>query len=305
VKPLELLCRAANADLILVSIASLLVAIVSAGWWTASHPAKVRALVDWVLQLSFARRYRSLLEAVAHWLQPEAALALVIVVGLLILWLSVWVFGSLEHVIAQEETALFDAPVLSFVARHRVAWVTKTMEIVTLGGGKLLLVLSTIALGIWLCYRTHSWQALLLLATSVLGAMLLESVAMQLIARPHPLSAWIAVRTGGGFAFPSGHSVRSVAAYGAFAYLSARTQSVWERKVVSLTLGTLIAFLIGTSRVYLGVHRPTDVIAGWALGSAWLVIVFTAYSTIMETDIFDATRTRSEALKTDKRRGRP
>jgi len=97
VKPLELLCRAANADLILVSIPSLLVAIVSAGWWTASHPAKVRALVDWDLQLSFARRYRSLLEAVAHWLQPEAALALVIVVGLLILWLSVWVFGSLEH----------------------------------------------------------------------------------------------------------------------------------------------------------------------------------------------------------------
>lgn len=283
-KEFELFRQAADAELISASIALLLAAIAIAGWWTAGHQGKVRGLVEWVHQLRYTRRYRSLLESLGHRLQPEGALALVIIVGLLILWFCVWIFGVLEHAIAREETALFDAPVLGFVASHRVAWMIRTMEVITLGGGEPFLIILTIAAGIALRYRTHSWQPLLVLAMSVLGAMLLESVAKQLVARPRPPSAWIAVQAGNGFAFPSGHSATSVAAYGALAYLMARTQSRWESKIASLTVGTLIALLIGISRIYLGVHWPTDVLAGWAVGSAWLAIVCTASSTILRID---------------------
>ncbi len=271
-----------GADVILVSIVLLLMALAGAGWWTSDHPAEVLALVSWVRQLGFMRRYRSLLKALARRLNPQAALALVIIGGLSVLLFCVWIFRLLEQVIAQEETALFDAPVLNFVATHRVPWLARTMELVTVGGSELFIVLLTIAIGIAFRYRTHSWQPLLLLATSVLGAMLLEHVAKDVVARARPPSAWVAGRAGDGFAFPSGHSARAAAAYGALAYLLAQTQIGWKSKARTLTLGTLIAFLIGISRVYLGVHWPTDVIAGWALGLVWLLIVFTAYSAIIE-----------------------
>jgi undecaprenyl-diphosphatase len=83
-----------------------------------------------------------------------------------------------------------------------------------------------------------------------------------------------------GFAFPSGHSTESTVTYGALGYLVAQAQTAWRAKVASVTIGALIAFLVGVSRIYLGVHWPTDVMAGWALGLAWLAIVFTTSSSI-------------------------
>ncbi len=272
------------ANLILAGLALLLVAIGALGWWVAAHPAKVQTFARWLRQhprlMRVERRYRTQIEFLVRRLQPEGAFGLSFTIGLATLAVSVWIFGGvLQDVLAHEEVALFDAPIVSYIADHRLSWVTKGMEGITyIGSGVFLLVL-TGASGLALRYRTGSWRPLLLLTAAVLGAMLLDLVAKLAIARPRPPLGWMAVPVTG-FAFPSGHSTESTAAYGGLAYLVAQAQMDWRARVSSLTIGALIAFLVGVSRIYLGVHWPTDVMAGWALGSAWLAIVFTTSSTI-------------------------
>jgi undecaprenyl-diphosphatase len=74
------------------------------------------------------------------------------------------------------------------------------------------------------------------------------------------------------FSFPSGHSSGSMIAYGLLAYLAwCNLPPVWN-VVVAITLG-LVPFFVGLSRIYLGVHYPSDVLAGWLLGLAALLIV--------------------------------
>src|SRR5215468_4079728 len=111
-KRFEFVRQAANADLIVASIALLVLAILGAGWWTASHPAIVKRVVEGIRQQRFTQCCRSLLEALSQKFRPEAVLALALILGLLILWLGVSIFGMLENLIAQNETALFDGPLM-------------------------------------------------------------------------------------------------------------------------------------------------------------------------------------------------
>ena len=104
------------------------------------------------------------------------------------------------------------------------------------------------------------------LVTEVLNIALKE--AFQRI-RP---SLFEEVATLHSYSFPSGHSMASAAVYGSVAVLVARACPAWER--LALTSAAALVLLIGTSRIFLGVHWPTDVLAGWA-GGAFVALVGT------------------------------
>jgi undecaprenyl-diphosphatase len=280
----EIISPSAAANLILGGLALLLLAIGALGWWAAAHPAKAQAfalsLRHHPRMMRAEQRYRTEIEFLVRRFQPEGAFGLSFTIGLAALAVSVWIFGGvLQDVLAHEEVALFDAPIVSYIASHRLSWVTEGMEVITYTGTEVFLAAVAGAGGLTLRYRTGSWRPLLLLTAAVLGAMSLDFVAKLVIARPRPPVAWMAVPATG-FAFPSGHSTESTVTYGALGYLVAQAQTAWRAKVASFTIGALIAFIVGVSRIYLGVHWPTDVIAGLALGSAWLAIVFTTSSSI-------------------------
>jgi undecaprenyl-diphosphatase len=75
--------------------------------------------------------------------------------------------------------------------------------------------------------------------------------------------------------FPSGHAMGSAVTYLTLGALLARTQPRRHIKIYVLTVAVLLTLMVGISRVYLGVHWPTDVLAGWCAGSAWALICWT------------------------------
>ncbi len=118
---------------------------------------------------------------------------------------------------------------------------------------------------------TRKGHAAAFMILSVGGGVLISETMKALYARarpdlvPHAAEVYSA-------SFPSGHSMMSAVVYLTLGALVARTQANRAVKRYIVTLAVILAILVGLSRVYLGVHWPTDVLAGWALGGAWALV---------------------------------
>jgi membrane-associated phospholipid phosphatase len=273
-----------GANIVLAVLALLIAAIGVAAWWVAAQPKKVRTLVSRLgvrpRILRFRRHFHSQIEFLVSRFQPEGAFGLSFTVGLVVLIASTWILGSvLKDVAGAEEVALLDAPIVSYLAVHRIGWLTVTMQGITQLGGGLFVAFLVIAGGLILRHWSASWRSMLLLAAAVTGSKTLELVIKFAIGRSRPPIQWMAIPATG-WAFPSGHTTQATALFGALAYLVAGRLSDWEDKVRVWTLAAGAVFLVGISHVYLGVHWPTDVIGGWALAGAWLAFLITTASTI-------------------------
>lgn len=171
-----------------------------------------------------------------------------------------------------DELTSLDAPVSSVVLAARRPWLTELFEVLTwAGSAAVLLPLVTLA-GLYLHHRTGSWRPLIFLGTGLCGAMTTSTMIKFTVARPRP-PAFVALVDAVGYAFPSGHATAAAAGWLALAVaLAARTPRN-TLKIVAISAAVLIAGLVGLSRVYLGVHEPTDVLGGWSLGALWVLAV--------------------------------
>lgn len=115
---------------------------------------------------------------------------------------------------------------------------------------------------------TGKGYAALFVSASVGGGVLLSETMKWIHSRPRPDLVPHGAEVYSA-SFPSGHSMMSAVVYLTLGALLARTQSSRSVKVYILTLAAVLAMLVGLSRVYLGVHWPTDVLAGWTLGGVW------------------------------------
>jgi undecaprenyl-diphosphatase len=117
---------------------------------------------------------------------------------------------------------------------------------------------------------------LLLLAATV-GGILLNDVLKGLFGRPRPDTALhlTEVRS---LSFPSGHAMESAIIYLTLAALMARLVQGRTLRLYVLAVAALVTLLVGLSRVYLGVHYPSDVLAGWTAGLAWALLCWTTAS---------------------------
>jgi len=174
-------------------------------------------------------------------------------------------------------TTLCDAPIVQYVAAHRVADLTRAMKATTTVGNDLYLWIVVLIGGAILSWLIRSWRPLLLLALIMLGAVSLNLLVKQAVGRTRPPSLLWAIPANG-WSFPSGHATESAAVYWTLAYMFASTQH--RRGIESMACAIAIAapLLIGISRVYLGVHWPSDVIVGWALGGTWSAIALASSS---------------------------
>jgi membrane-associated phospholipid phosphatase len=126
-----------------------------------------------------------------------------------------------------------------------------------------------IALAVYFISR-QAWVFFASWIAALIGAGVLDQFLKGAIQRPRPAYA-VAVLQGHSFSFPSGHALASLVAYGMTAYF---VVVLWVKETSSRTtvvyLATILVFAIGVSRLYLGVHYFTDVIAGYAAGAVWL-----------------------------------
>ncbi|MEU8074024.1 phosphatase PAP2 family protein [Catellatospora citrea] len=188
---------------------------------------------------------------------------------------GLWVLaGITDDVVAQEELSRSDPPVASWLADHRTPWLTPFMQAVTwLGSGWVtvpLLVLAALLLPVWRDRR----RTVALVLTVSMGSALLVTVGKLLTVRPRPVVGEV-LTTATGYAFPSGHSAQAAAAYGVLALLVSVRVGRAAKPLVWLA-ATTVVLLVGFSRMYLGVHWLTDVLAGYALGACWLAVVVAA-----------------------------
>jgi undecaprenyl-diphosphatase len=103
---------------------------------------------------------------------------------------------------------------------------------------------------------------------SVLSGLAVNSLLKYAFARPRPdvVPPTVEVFTA---SFPSGHAALSAITYLTLAAILGRTQPAVSVRIYFIVLAAFVTGLVGVSRVYLGVHYPTDVLAGWCVGAAW------------------------------------
>lgn len=163
----------------------------------------------------------------------------------------------------------FDLQVTQFVLRIPESWNGFFVAITTLGDPVL-----TVGIGIVVAlYGVWAHAGRLIVAGSLVWATLIVgSLLKMLFSRARPMTEYAANLRVDTFSFPSGHSSGSMIAYGLLAYLAIKLLPQpygWIAAVIC----ALIIFLVGISRIYLGAHYPSDVLAGWILGAIFLALV--------------------------------
>ena len=151
-------------------------------------------------------------------------------------------------------------------------WFEEAMrDITALGSLPVLAIATGVVAGFLLLER--SVRALALLLASTLGGLLLSSVFKAAFDRPRPdfVPNLTYVLTA---SFPSGHAAMSAVVYPTLAALIARLAVERRLKIYCIVAALFVTCLVGISRVYAGVHYPSDVVAGWVLGLGWATLVW-------------------------------
>lgn len=195
------------------------------------------------------------------------ALGIFLVGGLLIAAAGTALFVEVAEHVRSGSTQTFDELVMRWVDAHHLPLLDAVMlEITALGTGIVVLMIVAIA-ALFLILTRHKYPAILLLA-STFGGLVLNAILKLGFDRPRPSVVVAAVHTFSS-SFPSGHAMSAAVVYSTVAYLAARLhREKWAGWLVMTAAMGLIA-VIAFSRIYLGVHYPSDVVGGVAIGLAW------------------------------------
>lgn len=186
-------------------------------------------------------------------------------------------FAQIAGEVLEGDTRGFDEAVLLFFRDPAdladpigPAWLESAVRDVTALGGFTVLSMLTLILLVYLLLIRKKASALLVLV-SITGGMLLSDLLKSIFARPRPelVAHLVEVQTE---SFPSGHAMLSAVTYLTLGALLARTESTWSLKIYFIVVAVVLTVMVGSSRVYLGVHYPTDVLAGWSVGAAWALL---------------------------------
>ena len=190
---------------------------------------------------------------------------------------SIWVFLEIADEVDEGETEAFDKAMLRAfrnpadladpLGPRRVEEAVR--DITALGSFTVLSLFSLVVAGFLLF--TRKFYALLLLMSALAGGFVLNWALKNYFARPRPEYV-TQLHYVDSNSFPSGHSLLAAVVYLTLGALVARLVAKRRHKIYVMSVAVLLMVLVGVSRVYLGVHYPTDVLAGWSVGLLWAII---------------------------------
>ncbi|MDC0833429.1 Membrane-associated phospholipid phosphatase [Geitlerinema sp. FC II] len=228
---------------------------------------------------SVKRQFSSTGQRTLEWM--VATLSSLWIGGLAIAMLSLWAFAEIAEDLLENEAQTFDRTVLLAIGQWRTPFLDRVaVAVTTLGDPSILTAIASGFVLVWL-FQRH-WKRALSLAIALLGVSGLNLLLKHLFARSRP-QLWERVVDVRYYSFPSGHAMVSLVLYGLLGYALARQFPRWRVGIAGGTIAIIVA--IGLTRLYLGVHWPTDVIAGFAAGLVWSIACILAFEVSQNADL--------------------
>jgi membrane-associated phospholipid phosphatase len=273
------------APLAAVLVGGLVVAI-AAPWLLIRDRKPLRAVASSVGRWLWARlqatglpqRFATRFPRLAAFLRGRLArtpTGLTLTLGLIAAGALLWnVLELTFEVVTGSPTVGIDRRIINLVEILRTPQLDQLMYLITFLGSEQTLVVLT-AVAVLVALMAGRFRSAVLVVLAVVAGTLFFELLKLLVQRPRPLLEDARI-VQGGFSFPSGHSTVAATFYGTVAYLVIRNlrQNRWK-VLVGVATGLLV-LAIGVSRIYFGVHYPSDVLAGWAAGALWVVLVILA-----------------------------
>lgn len=214
-------------------------------------------------------RLRRLVAFLRARLSPEGFLGLHLTLSIIVLVVATWLFSAIaEDLATGDRITIVDVRFSRWLQAHGGAWLTKFMLLVSLLHGTWVIIIGTLAVCSYLWVRRLRWW-LLAFGTSVFGGILLNVLLKNIFqrARPRFLNPILILNT---YSFPSGHTLMATVFYGTLCALLVSRTHTFGWRLLAITAGVLLIALVGFSRVYLGAHYLSDVLAAMLEGLAWL-----------------------------------
>ncbi|CAN5140199.1 hypothetical protein BH11PAT1_BH11PAT1_5780 [soil metagenome] len=214
---------------------------------------------------------------------PVALLiGLEILVGSVLSGFSFILFAKLSDTILDKEKILFDTVITQFIYTFRSPLMTQVMFFIT-SLGSYFLVAGSIFILLFLLYKKHKNEAILFSLIVLMGAVI-NIILKVIIQRPRPTFYPLVIVKD--FSFPSGHSMDSFVFFITIAYFSYHFTRNKKVSAIIAVLCALLIILIGISRVYLGVHYPSDVLGGYIAGLLWFLTIIVLERTFILFRLF-------------------
>jgi undecaprenyl-diphosphatase len=195
------------------------------------------------------------------------AFGIFVIAGALIALAGTLAFAEVAEHIRGDAMFPFDVSIMNWMGAHRVHWIeVGLVSLTALGTGVVVMTIALIS-ALFLRLTEHRYSALLLLITTA-GGIILNNLLKLGYSRPRPhIFPW--ATTAVSSSFPSGHAMSSAIVYSTVSLLAARLAKRKATRWLLVVFALFMILVIGTSRVYLGVHYPSDVLAGTLIGLAW------------------------------------
>ena len=192
-------------------------------------------------------------------------------IAMLLIVLGTWGLFAIMAKVIEGDTQRFDNRIILWCWNHKgPAWLQDAgRDLTALGGVTVLSLVICAVIGFLLIEKKRGAAALVLAA--VLGGLLISTIIKNLVDRPRPPREYQAAYVFTA-SFPSGHSMLSAVTYLTLGALLAQVSANRWLRLYIIAVSIFVTFLVGISRVYLRVHWPTDVLAGWTGGLTWSIL---------------------------------
>ena len=209
---------------------------------------------------------------------PQRTLIVILAIGIVVAFLLAFAASRVYDAVTESDgVASFDRPILEAAIGLRSPLLDGVAAVIASALGPIGMPIIALVCCVALAIRRHSITPITLVVAAGAGSLAMTIAGKDIVGRSRPLLSDAIPPFEYSPSFPSGHTLNATVIFGVLAYLLILRQRSTAARVTTAVVTALVAVIVGLSRVLLGAHWFTDVLAGWFLGAAWLALIVTAH----------------------------